>query len=142
MTPKARVDIRSSLLFVMDADRSPRTIRSCRAISPRPSALDTLDVARAIVQARLDEAGGSRGGLRDRRLPSPPSASARGRSPTWPLNLAQGGLDEVTDALRLVLETMEADSIVGQTDCLCQVGRARPREPRRGHPAHPRDPRA
>lgn len=80
----------------------------------------TLGVARGTVQARLDRLQAA-GVLAGWAPTISPAALGFGTLGYLRLNLAQGVLDEVAEALRLVPEVIEADSIAGESDLLCQV---------------------
>lgn len=80
----------------------------------------TLGVARGTVQARLDKL--EEAGVLDGWAPTiSPSGLGFGTLAYLRLNLAQGVLDEVAEALRSVPEVMEADTIAGESDLMCQV---------------------
>ena len=79
-----------------------------------------LGVARATVQARLDKM--QRLGIIADYQPtlSPVGLGFTARAYVR-LNLAQGVLDQVTEQLAEIPEVIEADSIAGDSDLLCQV---------------------
>ena len=80
----------------------------------------TLGVARGTVQARLDKL--ERAGVLTGWAPDgSPAGLGFGSVAYVRLTLAQGVLDDGVEGLRLVPEVIEADSIAGDSDLVCQV---------------------
>jgi len=79
-----------------------------------------LGVARATVQARLDKLHRMGVITGDAPTVSPSGLGYTGRAYVR-LNLSQGVLDQVTEQLAQIPEVIEADSIAGDSDILCQV---------------------
>lgn len=106
-----------------DLDRLDLSILRLTIEKPRAGVREyarLLGVARGTVQARLDK-------LQRMRVIADyqPTISPRGMGFVGlayvRLNLAQGVLDQVTEHLAGIPEVIEADSIAGDSDLLCQV---------------------
>ena len=79
-----------------------------------------LGIARATVQARLDKLHRLNVITDDAPAVSPAGMGYTGRAYVR-LNLSQGVLDQVTQRLAEIPEVIEADSIAGDSDMMCQV---------------------